>query len=353
MERDKYRYFFIVVLLIGWFVRGETGAFALSSQDIYKKACPGVVFIIASDNSKTGTGGAGSIIRDDGLIITNAHILINKDSVRLLPNISVFLKPDKITGNPKTDLGKRYRGKVLEYNVQLDLALVMIQDAEVPLPTVDFADSGTVITGDHVYVIGHPEQGGLWSLTTGVISAFMQNYGGVEGKDLFQTDAGINRGNSGGPLLNEEGNMIGINSLIARTAEDGMTITDVNFSIKSNVAADWLHGLGYKFGITQQPFTVSAKEIEKSKEKPVDIQTPLSKVLPQTVKTHSRPVKEEQVSAEPGSSGENNKEGIPGKPKILTEKNPYNMDELITAMQEMEDLMEEMRGKINKIKNRR
>ena len=353
MEKDKYRCFFIVILLIGLLLFGGTGAFALSSQDIYKKAGPGVVFIIASDNSKTGTGGAGSIIRDDGLIITNAHILIHKDPVRLLPDISVFLKPDKITGDSKVDLGRRYKGKVLQYNVPLDLALVMIQDAEVPLPTVDFADSGTVIIGDDVYVIGHPEQGGLWSLTTGVISAFMQNYGNVKGKNLFQTDAGINRGNSGGPLLNEEGGMIGINSLIARTAEDGMTITDVNFSIKSNVAADWLHGLGYEFGIKQQPFTVSAKEEEKAEEKPAEIQTPLNKVQPQKVKADSEPVKEEQVFGEPGSPGENNKAGGPGKVKILTEKNPYNMDELIAGMQEMEDLMEEMRGKINAIKNRR
>ncbi len=102
------------------------------------------------------------------------------------------------------------------------------------LAWIEFADSERVVVGDQVYVIGHPEQGGLWSLTSGVISAYRQDHGSVPGKNLFQTDASINRGNSGGPLLDDNGNMVGINALIARKAPDGLTITDVNYSIMIN-----------------------------------------------------------------------------------------------------------------------
>jgi serine protease Do len=88
--------------------------------------------------------------------------------------------------------------------------------------------------------IGHPEQGGLWTLTTGVISAEVDNFNGVKGKNVFQTETGLNRGNSGGPLLDGEGHMIGINTAIVRVAPDGLPITSISFSLKSSVATQWL-----------------------------------------------------------------------------------------------------------------
>jgi len=60
--------------------------------------------------------------------------------------------------------------------------------------------------------IGHPEQGALWALPTGVISAEVDNFNGVKGKQVFHTETGLNRGNSGGPLLDGEGWMIGVNT---------------------------------------------------------------------------------------------------------------------------------------------
>jgi len=95
------------------------------------------------------------------------------------------------------------------------------------LTWIEFADSERVVVGDQVYAIGHPEQGGLWSLTSGVISAYRQDHGGVPGKNLFQTDASINRGNSGGPLLDDNGNMVGINALIAPSARFRICLTIV------------------------------------------------------------------------------------------------------------------------------
>jgi serine protease Do len=247
----------------------------------------------------------------------------------------------------------------------LDLALLQIADLNSPLARIPFADSQIVDIGDQVYAIGHPEQGGLWSLTTGVISAYRRDYGGISGKNLFQTDASINRGNSGGPLLDVNGYMVGINSLIARKAEDGMTITDVNYSIMSDVALKWLAGLGYRFQIKK---TVTAK----TKNKSPAVSEAVEKESPRTVsKNKAQPHQPKPMEEPPQSkSFEEDTESRPDKfdstlepqsveappekrtceetggSKILTEKKPYKMKQLFRDMQEMEDMMEDMKKKI-------
>ncbi len=308
-------------------------AFALTPKEIYQRVSPGVVFILASEGSRAGSAGTGSIIREDGLVITNAHIFTRKGSSRLVSNIWVFLRPERVTGSHKKDLARRYKGEIVAYDLKLDLALVKIIKVDVPLAQVGFGDSEKIVVGDQAYAIGHPEQGGLWSLTTGVISAQRSDYAGVKGKNLFQTEASINRGNSGGPLLDERGAMIGINSLIARRADDGLAITAVNFAIKSRVALRWLNRVGYRFASVKAPPPDTGKK-------------PVIKEEPQRVKEPVRPVKEVQ-SPKPKPIKEER------KGKILTKKNPFNMDELIADMQEMEDMMDEMRGKIKKFKKRR
>jgi len=329
MRRHYRAYFgFFVVIVIGLCLLSYP-AFALPPKEIYQKASPGVVFIFASQGSKMGRVGTGSIIHKEGHVITNAHIFAQKDSSKPLSDISVFLKPEKVIGNPRVDLSRRYKGRIVAYDLPLDLALIRITDVDVSLTTVDFEDSDKVVVGDQAYAIGHPEQGGLWSLTTGVISALRQNFGGLVGKDLFQTDASINRGNSGGPLLNERGTMIGVNSMIARQAQDGLTITDVNFSIKSNVALKWLNGLGYRFSPAGGGPPEPQKKLVKAPPQPRD--------------------KQPQASEEPDEK----RKKPSRKEKILTKKNPYNMDELVAGMQEMEDLMEEMRGRVEEFRKRR
>jgi serine protease Do len=318
----------LAVFTIVFFVFGLQ-AFALTPKEIYQKVSPGVVFIFAPEGSRMGRCGTGSIIHEDGLVITNAHIFARKDSPKPLSDISVYLKPEKVTGNQRGDLSRRYKGEILAYDLPLDLALLRITEVDVPFTTVSFGDSDRVVVGDQAFAIGHPEQGGLWSLTTGVISAQRQNFGGLTGKDLFQTEASINRGNSGGPLLDERGIMIGINSMIARTAEDGMAITDVNFSIKSNVALKWLNRLGQRVSPVVEDPSETKKEVVKVPPKPQD-------------KQKQRPGKLEEKGKKTPQEGE-----------ILTEKNPYRINELVAAMREMEELMDEMRGRIEEYRKRR
>ncbi len=321
----------IVLAFIIGIIGVHASTFALTPKEIYQKVSPGVVFIYASEGSGKGSGGTGSIISRDGLVVTNAHIFA-RDSSRVVSDLWIFLKPERVTGNTKKDLARRYKAKIVAYDLKLDLALLEIVNADTALTQVSFGDSEGITVGDQAYAIGHPEQGGLWSLTTGVISAHRSDFAGIPGKDLFQTEASINRGNSGGPLLDELGRMIGINSMIARKAEDGLTITDVNFAIKSNVALRWLTGEGYRFAAAR----TTAPE---TRPKPV-------KEEPGTVKEPIHPVKETPSPAPKPSQEE--KGG-----RVLTEKKPYNLDELIAGMQEMEDMMDEMRGTIDEFKKRR
>ncbi|HUT70428.1 MAG TPA: trypsin-like peptidase domain-containing protein [Desulfatiglandales bacterium] len=345
MRKKRLLIGFWSILVIGFLGIGSYG-FTKTPKEIYQGVSPGVVLLFASESSGSGSGsaGTGSIITEDGLIITNAHIFTRKDS-SLMPNIYVFLKPDRVTGDTQEDLKRRYKGKVLAYDVPLDLALVKIEKVDVPLPQVGFGDSDKIVVGDQAYAIGHPEQGGLWSLTTGVISAQQSNYAGVRGKNLFQTEASINRGNSGGPLLDEGGAMIGINSMIARKAEDGLAITAVNFAIKSNVAIKWLNGQGYRVAALEA--APPEPRQEPVKEEPPAPKEPVRPVIKEEPKTEPVKPEKEVISPEPEPEKER-KEG-----EILTEKKPFKMDELIAGIQEMEDMMDEMRETIEEFRKRR
>ena len=372
MHKGYLRYVLITVIAI-MFCLAAYPALAASPKKIYKEVGPGVVFILASEGSQMGSVGTGSIIRDDGLVITNAHVFIKPNSSKLKSDIAVYLKPRRVSGNHQKDLTRRYKADLLAYDIRLDLALLKITGFDKNLTTVDFADSDEVVIGDKVYAIGHPEQGGLWSLTTGVISAYRADFGGVRGKNLFQTDASINRGNSGGPLLDEEGDMVGINSMIARKAADGLTITDVNYSIMSNVAINWLAGQGYTIPVNRQTTSKSGGDKTanlKHKENKTITPGTEEKITPKA----AEPVKEKDKSktAEMTSPEKTQKKSSqpkvytpPQEPqkekqskvkspggKILTRKKPYKMSKLLRDMQAMEDMMDEMRGKIKRHKEK-
>lgn len=227
---------------------GSTVAFGkdLSPREIYEQVAPGVVMVMGyAEGGGKGSGGTGSIIQSDGLVLTNAHVVIEEQTGKPYARLSVFLKPARVTGESKSDLARMLRVKVLAYSQPLDLALLKLDGVTEALPVVDLSESGLARIGDHVVAIGHPEQGGLWTLTTGVISAEVDNFNGVRGKHVFQTETGLNRGNSGGPLLDGEGHMVGVNTAIARVAPDGLPITSISFSLKSSVATKWLKDQGW------------------------------------------------------------------------------------------------------------
>jgi len=302
----------------------------LSPREIYEQEAPGVVMVMGyADGGRKGSGGTGSIIHSDGLVLTNAHVVIEEQTGKPFARLSVFLKPARVTGNTKSDLSRMVRAKVVAYSQPLDLALLKLDGVTEPLPVVDMSESGQARIGDRVVAIGHPEQGGLWTLTTGVISAEVENFNGVKGKHVFQTETGLNRGNSGGPLLDGEGRMIGVNTAIARVASDGLPITSISFSLKSSVATQWLREQGV--GVRGIPL-------------------PTGQLQPATVQPAPPSMQPQAKPAQPPQSEPSLKPTIKPEMAQPAPARPYNLDELISdrakAEADLDSMMSEMRGRM-------
>jgi serine protease Do len=315
-------------------------AWAYTPKEIYESVGPGVVLVLASDDGRKGSGGTGSIVRADGLVITNAHVIISKETNRPYRRLSLFLKPDRVTGNMDKDLSRRVETRLVAFDAALDLALLRMESPPAGLTVVSFGNPKDVAIGDPVVAIGHPETGGLWTLTTGTISAEMEDFNGVKGKDIFQTETSLNRGNSGGPLLDGQGAMVGVNTMISRKAADGLTITSINFALKSSVAQHWLASQGVRIGYDSHSQPPAApRSIEKT-EAP-------SPTTPSTMEKPVAPIQEPaSESVKPPSGAPPSSKGKKSADQTLTEKRPYNLDRLIAdRMKEMEDLMDEMRKK--------
>ncbi len=302
----------------------------LSPREIYEQASPAVVMVMGyADGGRKGSGGTGSIIQSDGLVLTNAHVVIEEQTGKPFARLSVFLKPLRVTGESKSDLSRMVRAKLLVYSQPLDLALLKLEGITDLLSVVDVSESGQVRIGDRVVAIGHPEQGGLWTLTTGVISAEVDNFNGIKGKHVFQTETGLNRGNSGGPLLDGEGHMVGVNTAIARVASDGLPITSISFSLKSSVARQWL----LEQGVGIRGTTLSTGQMQPAADQSM---APL-------VQPQAKPVQPPQsdLSLKPMM-----------KPQVVqpAPARPYNLDELISdrakAEADLDSMMSEMRGRM-------
>ena len=162
------------------------------------------------NNNKSGIG-SGVIFSNDGYIVTNLHILSGQ-------NINV-----------KLDNGKSYKASIIGIDKNTDIAVLKILSDEVLQP-INFANSNNLKIGDRVLAIGNPYGIGI-SVSNGIISATGRDYGNPY-LQLIQTDAAINPGNSGGALINENGNLIGINSKIfSKTG----AYQGIGFAIPSNL----------------------------------------------------------------------------------------------------------------------
>jgi len=215
-------------------------------SSLYRRASSGVVVVFALSPEGKGMMGSGIVLSREGLVLTNAHVVT-------LPGVSrpgasggrartlrVYFRPEKTTGNFHDDLTRMAPARLLSISRRLDLALLSVGPVPSDVRPLRFVSSRGISPGTRVLAIGHPEQGGLWTLTSGIVSARIDDLGGVIGKEAFQTDASINRGNSGGPLLDRRGRVIGVNTAIARKGSDGLAITSVNFAIRSGVVRRWL-----------------------------------------------------------------------------------------------------------------
>ena len=203
-----------------------------SARSVYDGAKQSVVFIAAQTSQGQGTG-SGFVVAQDGLIVTNAHVVGDAAQV------TVRIGPD----------GAAQPAAVLATSPATDLALLRVDTDGTPLQALSLADSGGVGVGDEVYAIGSPfglEQ----TLTSGIVSATGRTIEGLDGSPIsgvIQTDAALNPGNSGGPLIDARGNVIGVNSQIA-SAGQGAGNVGIGFAVPSNTVVQLLEQVGVSVG---------------------------------------------------------------------------------------------------------
>ena len=174
--------------------------------------------------------GSGFIIDDAGIVVTNFHVIENAEE------ITVTLADET-----------SFTAKVLGQDQKTDIAVLKIDPGDTALTAVPFGDSDSLRVGDWVLAIGNPfGLGG--TVTAGIVSARGRDIGNGPYDDFIQTDASINRGNSGGPLFNTEGEVIGINTAIF--SQSGGSV-GIGFAISSNLAKRVTSQLA-EFGTTRR-----------------------------------------------------------------------------------------------------
>jgi len=207
--------------------RRTVASTALTATQIYKQSSAGVVSIkaVSSQGSDSGTG---IVLNDKGLILTNDHVVSGASS------LTVSAGGSSAAGRTATLVGEEANS---------DLALIKVDPSGLRLKALSLASAKSVQVGDAVYAIGNP-YGLDETLTRGIVSALSRSISAPNGAKIagaIQTDAALNPGNSGGPLLNDQGQVIGVNSQIASAAtsvsgsQSGST--GVGFAISTDTIA--------------------------------------------------------------------------------------------------------------------
>jgi len=216
---------------------GATRAVAASSEatasQIYQRDAAGVVAIKAEGSQGTDTG-TGIVLNQEGLILTNDHVISGASAITVSPGRS------ESVSRTATLVGEAANS---------DLALIRIDASGLGLKPLKLVSSSSLRVGDPVYAIGNP-YGLDASFIRGIVSALGREISAPDGAKItgaIQTDAALNPGNSGGPLLNGEGEVVGVNSQIASEAarSEGSQpgSTGVGFAISSATAVKVIHAI--------------------------------------------------------------------------------------------------------------
>ena len=198
----------------------------LTIQQVYAAVNPAVITVVTNEQVGSSVG-TGVLMTEDGYFITNAHVIDGGKSCWII-----------------LASGVTYDAQLVGYDAEMDLAVLKAVDAK-GLPTARFASSDNAVVGDTVYAIGNPlgiELRG--TLTNGIISAVNRDVE-MDGRTLtlLQTNAALNNGNSGGPLINTAGQVIGINV---------MKMTNRGMDYEATV-----EGLGFALPMSDMVFVVN------------------------------------------------------------------------------------------------
>ena len=253
----KNIFYFLIIFKISYPINAN--AVPESFADLAEKLMPSVVNISTTQTVKTSTNqfpfqfppgspfeemfkdyqkpterkaaslGSGFIIKKNGIVITNNHVIANADDILIKVN------------------SKEYKAKVIGSDPYMDIAVLKMETKDEFIP-VKFGDSNRARVGDWVVAIGNPfGLGG--TVTAGIISARNRDINLTRYDDFIQTDASINQGNSGGPLFNLNGEVVGINTAIIAPGQAGSI--GIGFAIPSNAASNVIDQL-MKYGETRR-----------------------------------------------------------------------------------------------------
>jgi S1-C subfamily serine protease len=250
------KFFFTIFLLTLMLTPGiHYRALALDSEEInnihvYEQAAPAVVTVSVSSDEGPSSG-AGAIISSSGIILTSSHVLGEACNAKI-----------------KLESGEEYPAKLLaRIGQKADLALLKIQ-VNKPLPFIHLGNSQALKVGQKVLAIGNP-YGFERTLTIGIISRIDKE------RNRIQTDASINPGNSGGPLLNTDGEIIGINQSIFNP--DGRrTNIGIGFAVPADTAKDFIREIAELPNLRHQ-----------TAELPDEVESPADPTIPVLLKEFS------------------------------------------------------------------
>lgn len=201
---------------------------------------------------KTSSLGSGFVISADGYIVTNNHVVEGADTIRV-----------NLGGKGKKD--DLHTAKVIGTDPETDLALLKIEANN--LPYLKFGDSDVLEVGEWVVAIGSP-LGLDHTVTAGIVSAKSRNIQSGSYDDFLQTDASINRGNSGGPLLNMNGEVVGINTAIAQRAQG------IGFAIPSTMANRIINDLKANKKVSRGWLGVTIQNVDAATAKALGMSDP-------------------------------------------------------------------------------
>jgi putative serine protease PepD len=194
-----------------------------TAKQVYDGAKDAVAYISATTAEGQATG-SGFVVSSDGLIVTNAHVVEGASEVAVKVG---------------TD-GDQLPAEVVGIDASRDLALLDVDGSD--LPALQLGDSDNVEVGDATYAIGNP-YGLDHTLTTGIVSALDRRLQAPDGATIdgaIQTDAALNPGNSGGPLLDASGKVIGVNAQIATGGGEQGGNVGIGFAIPASTVSEFV-----------------------------------------------------------------------------------------------------------------
>ena len=187
-----------------------------SLEEIFERSEESVVQVNVLRNTDNGGMGSGFVFSDDGYIITNEHVVKDAEKATV-----TFLD------------GESYIGDVIGRDRDLDIAVVKVTPTNTYIQPITLGDSSKLKVGEKIAAIGNPF-GLSGSMTSGIVSQIgrlLPQESGYSIPDVIQTDAAINPGNSGGPLLNMQGEVVGINTAIQSATGE---FSGIGFAVPSN-----------------------------------------------------------------------------------------------------------------------